>query len=205
MVVARWLRLCLGVEAAVLLIASTLLVRTTAWSPGAAAVLAVAAFFAVNSVPIIIMYPIALHYRRRLTTVPRSGTLHVGCGMIGDWLAFLALFVLIQPFERWWMGSDAVGRVRDRRPVVLLVHGYACNRGLWWWLRRRLRARGFAVTTINLEPPLADIDCFAEQLHARIEAVLAEAGVGPPIGCHLATRPGRPGHPAAGPGAAVDR
>jgi triacylglycerol lipase len=175
--VARWLRLCLGVEAAILLIASALLVRAMGWSPSAAATLAVVAFFTVNSTPVIITYPIALHHRRRVTAVPRSGTLRVWRGMVDEWLAFLAVFVLIQPFERWWMGSDAVGRVRDRRPAVLLVHGYACNRGQWWWLRRRLRARGFAVTTINLEPPLADIDCFAGQLHARIEALLAEAGV----------------------------
>lgn len=175
--VARWLRLCLGMEAAILLFASALLVRAMGWSPSAAAALAVAAFFVVNSVPIIITYPIALHYRRRVTAVPRSASLRVWRGIANEWLAFLAVFVLIQPFERWWMGSDAVGRVHGRRPAVLLVHGYACNRGQWWWLRRRLRTRGFSVTTINLEPPLADIDCFAGQLHARIEALLAETGV----------------------------
>ena len=175
--VARRLRLCLSIEVAILLFASALLVWVMDWSPSAAAALAVVAFFAVNSAPIIITYPIALHYRRRVTAVPRSGLLRVCRGMINEWLAFLTVFVLIQPFERWWMGSDVVGRVHDRRPAVLLVHGYACNRGQWWWLRRRLRARGLAVTTINLEPPLADIDCFAGQLHARIEAVLAETGV----------------------------
>jgi triacylglycerol lipase len=175
--VARRLRLCLSIEAAILLFASALLVWAMDWSPSAAAALAAAAFFAVNSAPIIITYPIALHYRRQVTAVPRSGVLRVCRGMINEWLAFLAVFVLIQPFERWWMGSDVVRRVHDRRPAVLLVHGYACNRGQWWWLRRRLRARGLAVTTINLEPPFADIDCFAGQLHARIEAVLAETGV----------------------------
>ncbi|MGA9082673.1 MAG: hypothetical protein WB390_09470, partial [Pseudolabrys sp.] len=175
--VARRLRLCLSIETAILLFASALLVWAMDWSPSAAAALAAAAFFAVNSAPIIITYPIALHYRRQVTAVPRSGVLRICRGMINEWLAFLAVFVLIQPFERWWMGSDVVRRVHDRRPAVLLVHGYACNRGQWWWLRRRLRARGFAVTTINLEPPLADIDCFAGQLHARIEAVLAETGV----------------------------
>jgi triacylglycerol lipase len=175
--VARWLRLCLGMEAAVLLVAWALVVRAMGWSPSATAALAVAAFFAVNSAPIIIAYPIAVRYRRPMTAVSKIGSLRVWRGMVNEWLAFLAVFVLIQPFERWWMGSDTVGRVHNGRPVVLLVHGYACNRGEWWWLRRRLRAGGFAVTTINLEPPLADIDSFGEQLHARIEALLAETGV----------------------------
>lgn len=175
--VARRLRLCLGVEVVILLIASVLLVRVMGWTPSAAVMLAVAAFFAVNSAPIFIVYPIVLYYRRRVTAVPKSGTLHVLRGMVDEWLAFLAVFMLIQPFERWWIGSDAVGRMSGRQPVVLLVHGYACNRGLWWWLRRRLRARGFAVATINLEPPFAGIDYFADQLHARIEALLAETGI----------------------------
>jgi len=175
--VARLLRLCLGMEAAVLLVAWALLVRAMGWNPSAAAALAVAAFFAANSAPIIIAYPIALRYRRPVTAVPRLGSLRVWRGMVNEWLVFLAVFVLIQPFERWWMGNDTVGRVHNGRPTVLLVHGYACNRGEWWWLRRRLRALGFAVTTINLEPPFADIDCFAGQLHARIEALLAETGV----------------------------
>ena len=58
--------------------------------------------------------------------------------------------MVFQPFDRWWMGSDTLGRVDGRRSPVLLVSGYACNRGQWWWLRRRLRARGFAVGSINL-------------------------------------------------------
>ncbi|HEX9072369.1 MAG TPA: hypothetical protein VF852_10515, partial [Pseudolabrys sp.] len=71
---ARRLRLCLGMEAVILLFASALLVQAMGWSSSTAAALAVAAFFAVNSAPIIITYPIALHYRRRVTAVPRSGS-----------------------------------------------------------------------------------------------------------------------------------
>ena len=93
--VARRLRLCLSIEAAILLFASALLVWAMDWSPSAAAAVAVAAFFAVNSAPIIITYPIALHYRRRVTAVPRSGSLRIWRGMINEWLAFLAVFVLI--------------------------------------------------------------------------------------------------------------
>jgi triacylglycerol lipase len=147
------------------------------WSPGRAAVLAIAAFFIVNSAPVLIAYPIALYCRRRLRSLPQSGILRICAGLVREWLAFLAFYLLIQPFEGWWMGSDAVGRVGERQPVVLLVHGYLSNRGLWWRLRRRLRASGFAVATVNLEPPFADIDLLAEQLHVRIEALIRETGV----------------------------
>jgi len=174
--VARWLRLCLSIEAAALLVASVLLVRAMGLGPGAAASFAVAAFFVVNSVPLVVTYSIALPLRQRVTAVPRVGLLRVAWGIIGEWLAFLAVFVVFQPFDRWWMGSDAVGRVDGRRHPVLLVPGYVCNRGQWWWLRRCLRARGYRVATINLEPPLADIDDFAGQLQSRIEALLTETG-----------------------------
>jgi triacylglycerol lipase len=92
----------------------------------------------------------------------------------------VALFVFIQPFERMWMGADAVavslGDQAERRVPVLLIHGYLCNRGLWWWLRRRLRAAGIGVATVNLEPPLASIQTLAANLHERIEAVVSETG-----------------------------
>jgi triacylglycerol lipase len=91
-------------------------------------------------------------------------------------LALFAAFTVIQPFERWWMGAEAVGPLVPGRFPILLVHGYLCNRGLWWWLRRRLRARQHLVATINLEPPLAGIERLGAQLGERIETLLAETG-----------------------------
>ena len=60
----------------------------------------------------------------------------------------------------------------------MLVHGYRCNSGLWWWMIARLRAAGFAAEAIDLEPALASIDRFAEQLHHAIEAYLPDTGAG---------------------------
>jgi len=174
--VARWLRLGLALEVAALLIASILLVRLFGWSPSAAALAAFAAFLAANSVSFFILYPIALYFRWRIAGTPRLGLLRVLRGIIREWLAFLAVFGVFQPFERWWMGDDDVGRTDGQRPLLLLVHGYVCNRGQWWWLCRHLRARGFAVATVNLEPPFGGIDAFAEQLRSCIEALLAETG-----------------------------
>lgn len=96
--------------------------------------------------------------------------------VIGEWAASVLLFGLVMPFERVFMGGDAVGRLTAGRRPVLLVPGYMCNRGLWWWLRRRLRAAGHAVATVTLETPISDIDRLADGLGRRIDALLAETG-----------------------------
>lgn len=91
-----------------------------------------------------------------------------------EWLVFQWLMVLIQPFERFWLGEERVGRPGPGEVPALLIHGYACNRGAWWWMRSRLRARGLTVATVDLEPPFGDIDVHADELHHRIEALCAE-------------------------------
>lgn len=96
--------------------------------------------------------------------------------VVEEWLALLALFLVVLPFQRWFMGSDAVGRLPAGKTPVLLVHGYLCNRGFWWAFRRRLRAAGFAVATVTLETPFSDIDRLAGELDRRIEALCAETG-----------------------------
>jgi len=60
---------------------------------------------------------------------------------------------------------------------VLLVHGVLCNAGVWQGFARRLALRGIApVYAISYGPPLAPIETFADQLAARIDAILAATG-----------------------------
>lgn len=92
-----------------------------------------------------------------------------------EYAAFIANFVLISPFERWWMGGDRLRPGADRSPL-LLIHGYGCSRAAWWWLRRRLEAAGWCVVTINLEPLYTSIDNYVEPLARRIDEVLAQSG-----------------------------
>ena len=110
----------------------------------------------------------------------RSPEKRLRCGpamvmFCAEYAAFIANFVFISPFERWWMGGDRLRPSADRAPV-LLVHGYGCSRAAWWWLRRRLEAAGWAVVTINLEPLYTSIDNYVEPLARRIDEVLAQSG-----------------------------
>jgi triacylglycerol lipase len=116
-------------------------------------------------------YAFAVAYH---SPAPKLGLLRAIGMVLAEYLAFLKLFLVIQPFERLWMGAD---RLPQGRRVVLLIHGYGCNRGAWWWLRRRLEDAGYAVATLNLEPPYIAIEHYLAALDARIEAACAEAGV----------------------------
>lgn len=98
--------------------------------------------------------------------------------------ATLRLFVT----EVWTVAASwplmALHRLLIRDPVpaparlaVVLVHGVLVNDGVWLNLRHFLLRHGAVpVYTMNYGPPLADIESFAEQLHARIEAVRCVTG-----------------------------
>ncbi len=97
-----------------------------------------------------------------------------GLQMVGEeFLAFVFTFVLLLPFERLWMAPD---RLKACRHPVLLVHGYGCSRGAWWWLRRRLEKAGHTVATISLTPPYTSIGLFVPQLAKRIDEVCTASG-----------------------------
>ena len=104
---------------------------------------------------------------------PSLGPARTLAMLLREYAVFLLLFCLVQPFQRWWLGVE---RLRPSAAPVLLVHGYMCNRGCWWWLRRRLEAAGHVVATITLESPWSSIDAFADQLHARVLAVCEATG-----------------------------
>jgi triacylglycerol lipase len=85
-----------------------------------------------------------------------------------EWWVFCRMG-LACAFERLWLRADLRGcQVRHEGVPLLLVHGYACNRGGWWWLKPRLESCGRQVATISLEPLQGDIDGYAEQIARRV-------------------------------------
>ena len=60
---------------------------------------------------------------------------------------------------------------------VLLLHGVLCNAGVWRRLTRFLAARGIpGVYSLSYGPPLASVELFADQMEAKIDAILAATG-----------------------------
>ncbi|HKM64396.1 MAG TPA: alpha/beta fold hydrolase [Acidisphaera sp.] len=161
---AFWLRVVLT-AAALWWFVSVLLLDAAGLGFAAASIAVMCGTFVGIVVFFAIRYALALSDPGAMRRALQAGVPRALAGFFGEVLAFLAAFVVIQPFERLWMGDEPA------QARVLLVHGYACNRGAWWWLRRRLRRRGIDAGTVNLEPPFAGIDALADALHRRIEAL----------------------------------
>lgn len=66
---------------------------------------------------------------------------------------------------------------RPRALPVLLVHGYGGNGGYWTPLRALLKRECISHDTVDLEPVMADIDDYVEQLERAVQRLRAATGV----------------------------
>ncbi|MDP2821321.1 MAG: alpha/beta fold hydrolase [Sulfuritalea sp.] len=146
------------------------------WTPAQAVGLALACWLGVRLVIVALTFGIALSDSSLAAQRKPIGILGAGRMMFEELLALSLLFSVIQPFERFWLGPDRLMRPTDARLPLLLIHGYQCNRGFWFWLRPRLEAAGWIVATHSLEPVYADIDSYVEGIARRIDEVLAATG-----------------------------
>ena len=86
-----------------------------------------------------------------------------------------------QPWREW--------AEPDHLPVaaqtgVLLVHGFACNRGRWNGWMKKLRAQGVAFIAPTLEPAFGSIDAYADEIEAGVRRLEALTGRTPILCAH---------------------
>lgn len=169
---ARQFRLVLLLELLIYGGLGGLLCEFAGWRPGAAVALVLAMFFGLRLAVVLLTFALA----RSGGNPPPLGPARFLRMVAAEYLAFIILFVIVIPFERFWLGPDRLGHCAARRTPLLLIHGYQCNRGFWFWLRRKLEAAGWTVATHSLEPIYADIDSYADGITRRIDEVLAATG-----------------------------
>lgn len=160
---------------ALALIAAFLAARALGAGYAGAAASAILAVFALHVLLILTSFAIALSGAREAVPGGKSGFAAM-CGTIAaECFAYFVLFAIVQPFETLFAAAKQKPAPAQKLPVML-VHGYVCNRGLWWWIGRQLRANWIAAVAVNLEPPYASIDALADALHGHIEAYARETG-----------------------------
>lgn len=128
--------------------------------------------FAVHAVPLAVEFVTgALIDRRPVARLSPIDAVRVW--WVESWRSFRA-FTIDQPWRADFSERPIV-RNPDR-PAVLLVHGYACNRGVWrQWLLDGLPTR-WNIATISLEPVYGSIKSYADALDRAITQLRAVSG-----------------------------
>lgn len=159
-----------------------LLWRYGGWSPGWIVLLTLAIALAWRAYLVVFTFGYAWLYRPKRPEAMRIGPLRSVWLVLSEFLAFLSLYTLLQPAQRWFTGerfAPPPAVVKHDNLPVLLIHGYYCNAGFWWAMRRYLRRRGIQhVFTIDLEPVRGDIDHYATQIAAKVGQIRRLTGAG---------------------------
>ncbi|MCM2308489.1 MAG: alpha/beta fold hydrolase [Sulfuritalea sp.] len=172
---ARQLRWLLGGELLFYALLGSWL-ASRGWTPLQAAGLGLAGALGMRLYFVLLSFGLMLGAGCGMPASLRIGPLRALRMVLEEYAALIVLFTVVQPFEKFWLGPDRLGHCAARRTPLLLIHGYQCNRGFWFWLRRKLEAAGWTVATHNLEPVFGDIDGYADGIARRIDEVLTATG-----------------------------
>jgi pimeloyl-ACP methyl ester carboxylesterase len=100
---------------------------------------------------------------------PRANFLQAGRALLTEpvYFGLAQLTMMLTPRAR-----TLTTEVPGGPAPLLLLHGLACNAGLWRWILPRLQAAGFApIHVMNLEPLQADIDSLAGQVAEELQRI----------------------------------
>jgi pimeloyl-ACP methyl ester carboxylesterase len=126
---------------------------------------------------------IMLYRVSRRGIAPRASGVQLVRAWFGEVLTTLRVFFWRQPFrsraQADWLPSEATGR----RGMVL-VHGFACNRGFWNPWMQRLRALGVPHIAINLEPVFGSLDAYPPIIDHAVQRLRAASGQPPLVVAH---------------------
>ena len=173
---ARQFRWLLFGELLIYLIIGRALVSGAGWTPLQAAGLGLAIFLGVRLLLVTLTFGIMLTDRSAVPPELQIGPFGALRMVLAEYAALILLFAVFIPFESLWMAPDRLAKSPAGRPPLLLIHGYQCNRGFWFWLRRKLEAAGWIVATHSMEPVWTEIDNYADGIDRRVDEVLAATG-----------------------------
>lgn len=173
---ARLSLLVLGLELLLYGLAGSALVRHAQWPVAGAMLLCLLVALSVRWGMVLVTFLLAWRHRTPRAAGERIGALAAVRMVWREGRTMFRVFTVLQPLAAWLMPRERLAR-GDR--VVVLVHGYLCNRGAWWWLQPRLERAGWRVSTLDLEPVFGDIDDYVLQLDRHVARVSDAVGGAP--------------------------
>jgi len=173
---ARRLRLILAIEFAAYIVLGVWLWAARGWSPVSAAVAGPLIALGWRTAFILTTYALARRHHSEAPPGLRRNVPALLPHVLTEVAWWSAVYAGPQAFARRFLGDGRPPGACHTRLPVLLVHGYVCNRGFWWWFSRALKARGETVWAVTLEPIYGSIDSLAGPLAARIEQLCVATG-----------------------------
>jgi triacylglycerol lipase len=155
------LLIILGLEALLLGAFGVSLYRA-GWHPGFALLLPLAIAVSWRVLIVLMSFVMSGGFRgRSLASALKS--------VFGESLVTLYLYTLAQPlfalFPRWKLGGQG--------PVIVLMHGFLCNAGMWGKLKRKLEQAGFGrVYAVNVDPLYRSMEGCVETAHGKLNRIL---------------------------------
>ena len=137
------------------------------WATAGGAAVALLGYAAVLALEFVWM-----HQRNRGDPTPRATVSQV---LFAWWIEMITapvVFCWQQPFRSKRYSDTPLEALRGKT-AVLLVHGFVCNRGLWNPWLRRLQEKGIPFCAVNLEPPWASIDNYANTIDKAVRRLHA--------------------------------
>jgi pimeloyl-ACP methyl ester carboxylesterase len=118
----------------------------------------------------------------RRTAQPISPAMTIVQAWLLECTTAMRTFGWQQPFcSRAWPEQLAGS---EGRRGVLLVHGFACNRGLWVPWLENLHNRGVPCIAVDLDPPWSPIDDHRQILEAAVARLEQSTGLAPVVLAH---------------------
>jgi predicted alpha/beta hydrolase family esterase len=176
---ARRLCLGLGIEFIVYGMIGVLLSHYAAWQSWPVVLLIMGVAIGFRALLLASTFIGAWFYRAERPPAMRIGSLQAVRLYVNELCVFSLLYCFLQPLERWLMQHEPDPKLAPQGPPVLLIHGFFCNSGVWWAMKRYLTRQGLTrVFTINMEPifGIINIDRLADQVAARIEHICQITG-----------------------------
>jgi triacylglycerol lipase len=116
-----------------------------------------------------------MHQQNRDDPAPRATVFQVLRAWWKEVITAPLVFCWQQPFRSQRFVDTPLNAVANKT-AVLLVHGFVCNRGLWNPWLGRLQQQGVPFCAVNLEPPWASIDDYANTIDMAIRRLHAATG-----------------------------
>lgn len=120
---------------------------------------------------------------RTLSTAARPEFRQLLAAWWAEVLVVPQIFFWRQPFRSTAMPDQLPALPTPCRGVVL-VHGFACNRGLWNPWMRRLQALRVPFVAVNLEPVAGSIDDYPPAIDAAIRQIQSHTSLTPVLVGH---------------------